>query len=154
MEGAGHKPTIASIIKAVAEAHLMTPDEIMENSRRRAVAWPRQIAMYLAWEVSANSLPKIGREMDGRDHTTILFGHRRVAARMDSEPLFRNFVEAIRAHLLTGSELPVGVRGDLKRVSSPADRERARAMIEAGFYPLTEDGRLRRSFRAEGLVNA
>ena len=49
---------------------------------RRGVAWPRQVAMYLARELTSETLPAIGREFGGRSHTTVLHAHKRTVERM------------------------------------------------------------------------
>lgn len=67
-----------AIINEVAERHGITYDDLMTSRRYRAIAWPRQEAMY---EVCKRrpwlSLPDVGRIFGGRDHTTILHGLRK-----------------------------------------------------------------------------
>ena len=48
--------------------------------------WPRQLAMYLARELTGQTLPAIGRAFGGRDHTTVLHACRRTAERMAADP--------------------------------------------------------------------
>lgn len=68
----------------------------LENARRaRAVARPRQVAMYLAREMTPRSLPEIGRAFGGRDHSTVLHAVRRVEALMAREPELKATVERL-----------------------------------------------------------
>jgi chromosomal replication initiator protein len=50
------------------------------------VAWPRQVAMYLARELTDQTLPAIGRAFGGRNHTTVMHACRRTAERMANDP--------------------------------------------------------------------
>ncbi|WP_031514344.1 chromosomal replication initiator protein DnaA [Desulfofalx alkaliphila] len=64
--------TVSLIQKIVAESYNIKPEELKAKKRTRAVAFPRQIAMYITRELTDLSLPKIGEEFGGRDHTTVL----------------------------------------------------------------------------------
>jgi len=60
------------------------------------VARPRQVAMFLARELTSRSLPDIGRRFGGRDHTTVLHACRRIEALCKSDPVFQQEVEFLR----------------------------------------------------------
>ena len=79
--------TVAEIQERTAEAFGISVGALLSTSRAGTVAWPRQVAMYLARELTAQSLPSIGRAFGGRNHTTVLHACRRTAARIaaDSE---------------------------------------------------------------------
>ena len=77
--------TVAEIQERTAEAFGISVAALHSSDRALAVAWPRQIAMYLARELTALSLPAIGREFGGRSHTTVLHACRRVAARVGED---------------------------------------------------------------------
>src|SRR5437868_14663875 len=64
--------TIDEIQKKVAEHFNMKMAEMTSARRARAVARPRQVAMYLAKQLTSRSLPEIGRKFGGRDHTTVM----------------------------------------------------------------------------------
>ncbi len=66
------KVTIAIIQKIVAEYFSINKDEMTTKKRTRAIAYPRQIAMYLSRELTEYSLPNIGSFFGNRDHTTVL----------------------------------------------------------------------------------
>ena len=91
-------------IKAAACAHFgLTSEELLSTSRRPHVAWPRQVAMYLARELTGESLPAIGRQFGGRDHTTVLHAHRRTTARIAAEDSAREVVNNLLDSLRTTS---------------------------------------------------
>jgi len=72
----------------------------MYSSRRaRAVARPRQIAMYLAKQLTARSLPEIGRKFGGRDHTTVMHAVRKVEELKATDNGFSEDVELLRRML-------------------------------------------------------
>ena len=65
-------------IQAAACQHFgLSAEELLSPSRTARIAWPRQVAMYLARELTDESLPAIGRHFGGRDHTTVLHALRR-----------------------------------------------------------------------------
>lgn len=67
-----HLITIENIQKTVAEYYNIKMSDLKSKSRTRSVARPRQMAMVLAKELTNHSLPEIGREFGGRDHTTVM----------------------------------------------------------------------------------
>jgi len=74
----------------------------MHSARRaRAVARPRQVAMYLAKQLTPRSLPEIGRKFGGRDHTTVIHAVRKIEELSAYDPTFREDVELLR-RLLQG----------------------------------------------------
>ncbi len=72
------KITIENIIRAVASRHNLQPAQLKQKSNRRDIARPRQIAMYLAKELTSSSLPEIGRAFSGKHHTTVLHSIHRI----------------------------------------------------------------------------
>jgi chromosomal replication initiator protein len=66
------KISVDSIVRAVAERFNMQPSQIKMKSNTRQIAYPRQVAMYLAKELTNASLPEIGRYFGGKHHTTVL----------------------------------------------------------------------------------
>ena len=72
----------------------------MQSARRaRAVARPRQVAMYLAKQLTARSLPEIGRKFGGRDHTTVMHAIRKIEELMETDPGIAEDVEQLRRRL-------------------------------------------------------
>jgi chromosomal replication initiator protein len=105
--------SIAEIQAAVGQHFDLSPEELLSNARTPRIAWPRQIAMYLARELTGESLPAIGRSFGGRDHTTVLHAWRRTSARITTDDAAREAVEGL-CHGL-GAALP-------KHASPSADR--------------------------------
>jgi chromosomal replication initiator protein len=72
----------------------------MHSARRaRQVARPRQVAMYLAKQLTARSLPEIGRKFGGRDHTTVMHAVRKIEELSTEDASFAQDVEMIRRSL-------------------------------------------------------
>lgn len=71
-------PPVSAIQAAVCQHFRVSPIFMASPSRRRSVARPRQIAMYLACELTILSLPSIGRQF-GRDHTTVIHARKTIA---------------------------------------------------------------------------
>lgn len=76
--GGDRKITVDEIQKAVAEHYMLKQADLLSERRTRAVARPRQLAMYLAKHLTTRSYPDIGRRFGGRDHTTVLHAVRRI----------------------------------------------------------------------------
>jgi chromosomal replication initiator protein len=91
--------TIAEIQSAACDHFGLSCDELLSTTRSPRVAWPRQVAMYLARELTAESLPSIGRQFGGRDHTTVLHACRRAGARIATDAEAREAVEKLCAQL-------------------------------------------------------
>ncbi len=87
--------TIGDIQTATCEHFGLSAEELISSGRSARVAWPRQVAMYLARELTHASLPAIGREFGGRDHTTVLHACRRASARISTDEASRETVEKL-----------------------------------------------------------
>ncbi|WP_027004987.1 chromosomal replication initiator protein DnaA [Conexibacter woesei] len=96
---AGGEATVEHIQELVAEAFGLTREELLSRSRAARVAWPRQVAMYLAREHTHATLPAIGRSFGGRDHSTVLHAIRRATDRMSTDPDAYDKVTMITARL-------------------------------------------------------
>lgn len=95
-----HKRSIPDIQLAACKHFGLSHEELLSSARTARVAWPRQVAMYLARELTGESLPAIGRHFGGRDHTTVLHACRRTTSRIANDADSRQAVEQLR-HLLT-----------------------------------------------------
>jgi chromosomal replication initiator protein len=95
--------SIADIKAAACAQFEISADELVSSTRTARLTWPRQVAMYLARELTQESLPAIGREFGGRDHTTVLHAWRRTEERMSSNVSSRAAVEELRTRLSTNS---------------------------------------------------
>ncbi len=72
------RPTVDKIQRAVAKQFGISMEEMLSKRRARAIARPRQAAMYLAKMLTTRSLPDIGRRFGGRDHTTVIHAVKRI----------------------------------------------------------------------------
>ncbi|MCL4263846.1 MAG: chromosomal replication initiator protein DnaA [Anaerolineae bacterium] len=91
------KLTLDLVVAAVCRYFGVTTDEMVGASRKRTVAYPRQMAMYLARTETDASLPIIGDKLGNRDHTTILYGYEKIAAMIEVDPTVRRDCMDIRA---------------------------------------------------------
>jgi len=91
--------TIEEIQKRVAEHFNIRVSDMHSARRARAVARPRQVAMYLAKQLTARSLPEIGRKFGGRDHTTVMHAVRKVDELRTTDASFSDDVELLRRML-------------------------------------------------------
>lgn len=96
-----NRPEISAgqILDAVAAYYSITQDDLRSPQRSRRIAQPRQVAMYLIREETDASLPQIGAELGGRDHTTILYGYERVRARLEHDDQLKREVMTLRGQL-------------------------------------------------------
>lgn len=92
------------ITEVVADHFGITRRDIYSRRRTAKIVLPRQIAMYLAKTVTLKSLPEIGRQLGGRDHTTVLHAVRKVEALASSKPEFAAIIVTIKASM--------GIRND------------------------------------------
>ncbi len=91
--------TIEEIQRRVAEHWNIRLTDMSSARRARAVARPRQVAMYLAKQLTSRSLPEIGRKFGNRDHTTVMHAVSRVTELIASDPAFGEDVELLRRML-------------------------------------------------------
>ncbi|MDZ4370051.1 MAG: chromosomal replication initiator protein DnaA [Phenylobacterium sp.] len=89
------KVTVDMIQKTVAEHYALKQADLISERRARAVARPRQVAMWLAKQITTRSLPDIGRRFGGRDHTTVLHAVRRIEALKAEDPGIARDVEVL-----------------------------------------------------------
>ncbi len=88
--------TIEEIQKRVAEHFNIRVADMHSARRARQVARPRQVAMYLAKQLTARSLPEIGRKFGGRDHTTVMHAVKKIEELQASDSSFAEDVELLR----------------------------------------------------------
>ena len=91
--------TIEEIQKRVAVHFNIRMSDMHSARRARSVARPRQVAMYLAKQLTSRSLPEIGRKFGGRDHTTVMHAVRKVDELRDHDAGFAEDVELLRRML-------------------------------------------------------
>ncbi|AQS84999.1 MAG: chromosomal replication initiator protein DnaA [Acetobacter aceti] len=91
--------TIEEIQRKVSEHWNIRLTDMSSARRARAVARPRQVAMYLAKQLTSRSLPEIGRKFGNRDHTTVMHAVSRVQELMERDTAFAEDVELLRRML-------------------------------------------------------
>ena len=89
--------TVESVQRVVAEYFSLSIDELRSERRTQTIVFPRQVAMYLSRELTDMSLPQIGRLFGGRDHTTIHYGHDKIAKRIKEDRSLYNLVQELTA---------------------------------------------------------
>jgi len=93
--------TIEDIQKRVAEHYNIRISEMHSARRARAVARPRQVAMYLAKQLTSRSLPEIGRKFGGRDHTTVMHAVKRIDELRQNDSTLSEDIDLLRRMLET-----------------------------------------------------
>jgi chromosomal replication initiator protein len=88
--------TILDIQKAVSVMFNLKLEEFKAKKRTKSVAFPRQIAMYLSRELTDHSLPKIGEEFGGRDHTTVIHAHEKISTLLTTDQLLQRQIKEIQ----------------------------------------------------------
>ncbi|MFD2707219.1 chromosomal replication initiator protein DnaA [Salibacterium lacus] len=89
------KVSIADIQKTTAEQFSVQLQELKAKKRTKTIAFARQVAMYLSREMTEASLPKIGEEFGGRDHTTVIHAHEKIASMMDTDTELQKTVQEV-----------------------------------------------------------
>ncbi|MFZ3132536.1 MAG: chromosomal replication initiator protein DnaA [Desulfosporosinus sp.] len=93
--------TIEEIQQYVAEYFHLSPSEFKAKNRTHAVSFPRQIAMYLSRQLTDTSLPKIGDEFGGRDHTTVMHANDKITQAILNDPLLEKKVNEMIQRILS-----------------------------------------------------
>jgi chromosomal replication initiator protein len=105
LQAGATSPTVEAIQDATAEAFGLTREELLSSSRAARLAWPRQVAMYLAREHTGETLPAIGARFGGRNHTTVMHACRRTAERVAADPEALEIVRRLTERLTPGRSL-------------------------------------------------
>lgn len=93
--------SIDNIQRVVAEYYKIKVSDLHSKRRSRSVARPRQVAMYMAKELTNHSLPEIGDSFGGRDHTTVLHACRKIKELLESDADIREDVKNLLRTLTT-----------------------------------------------------
>jgi chromosomal replication initiator protein len=94
-DAAERRITVQLVQKVVARHYGMTTQQLLERTRRHAIARPRQVAMFLACRMTHASLPDIGQRFGGFDHTTIMYARDRIAALAEQDINLKTELEGI-----------------------------------------------------------
>jgi chromosomal replication initiator protein len=93
--GEQDKITIGQVQRTVCDFYSVTLSDLKMKNRTNAVAFPRQVAMYLARHLTQTSLADVGRAFGGRDHTTVLHAVDKIQALMQGDSKFRKTVDGL-----------------------------------------------------------
>ena len=99
IEWAPQYPAIRDIVRAVSKTYGVSVHDINSHRRTMEIVLPRHVAMYLAKELTARSLPYIGRMMGGKDHTSVLHAIRRIRRQMETDPELTARIEMLSQKL-------------------------------------------------------
>ena len=91
--------TIDRIQELVSDRFGVTTTELCSEKRSQNVVYPRQVAMYLSRELTDSSLPKIGKEFGGRDHTTVMHANTKIAKLIREDRSVYNLVQELTARI-------------------------------------------------------
>ena len=91
--------TVGEIQQETCEAFGISMDALLSSSRAAPVAWPRQVAMYLAREHTGATLPAIGQSFGGRNHTTVMYACRKAADKLAADPAAQALVHELERRL-------------------------------------------------------
>jgi chromosomal replication initiator protein len=99
--------TVERILSAVAEQFGVSEAVLLSRNRSKAIALPRQVAMYLIRTETHASLPQIGLAVGGRDHTTVLYACEKIEELLGTDDALRRKVLAVREKLYDGVQAAV-----------------------------------------------
>jgi chromosomal replication initiator protein len=98
-QGEAAEVSIKRIQDLVADRFNMSLEELCGDKRSQNIVYPRQVAMYLSRELTDSSLPKIGKEFGGRDHTTVIHATSKIARLIREDRSVYNLVQELTARV-------------------------------------------------------
>jgi chromosomal replication initiator protein len=91
--------TIERIQEIISDRFGLSLDELCGDKRSQNIVYPRQVAMYLSRELTDSSLPKIGKQFGGRDHTTVIHATSKIARMIREDRSVYNLVQELTARI-------------------------------------------------------
>ena len=98
-QGEAPQVSIERIQETVSERFGLSISELISDKRSQNIVYPRQVAMYLSRELTDSSLPKIGREFGGRDHTTVIHATSKINRLIQKDQSVYNLVQELTARI-------------------------------------------------------
>jgi len=95
----GESCSLETVLLATADRFHLSVDDLTGRQRTKDIAHARQIAMYMARELTSASLPQIGAALGGRDHSTVLHGCAKIASQLSNDPALAQELQHIRDQL-------------------------------------------------------
>jgi chromosomal replication initiator protein len=94
-----HMPRMSEIVRAVCAHYQVSEIDLLSERRARAIARPRQVAMWLGKKMTFRSLPEIARSLRRGDHTTVMHGIKVIDGLIRSDPWIMEDIQAIRRRI-------------------------------------------------------
>src|SRR5213079_2061713 len=116
-QGEAAAVSIERIQELVCERFSVTHGELTGDRRSQNIVYPRQVAMYLSRELTDSSLPKIGKQFGGRDHTTVIHATSKIARLIREDRSMYNLVQELTARIKQAREKRGVVTIRLSRVA-------------------------------------
>ena len=98
-QGEAAEVSIKRIQETVSDRFGLSLEELCGDKRSQNIVYPRQVAMYLSRELTDSSLPKIGKEFGGRDHTTVIHATSKIARLIREDRSVYNLVQELTARV-------------------------------------------------------
>ena len=98
-QGEVQQVTIERIQELVSDRFSLSLEELCGDKRSQNIVYPRQVAMYLSRELTDSSLPKIGKEFGGRDHTTVMHANAKIEGMIREDRTVYNLVQELTARI-------------------------------------------------------
>jgi chromosomal replication initiator protein len=98
-QGEAPEVSIRRIQETVSDRFSLSLEELCGDKRSQNIVYPRQVAMYLSRELTDSSLPKIGKEFGGRDHTTVIHATSKIARMIREDRSVYNLVQELTARI-------------------------------------------------------
>ncbi|KRL05871.1 chromosomal replication initiator protein DnaA [Liquorilactobacillus oeni] len=99
LNGKSNEISISVIQDKVAKYYHISISDLKGKKRVKSIVLPRQVAMYLARELTDASLPKIGHEFGGKDHTTVIHAHEKISAALNNDNELKREVDDLKGKL-------------------------------------------------------
>ncbi|SHM18525.1 chromosomal replication initiator protein DnaA [Caldanaerovirga acetigignens] len=94
--------SVLDILQVVGNYFSVKIDDFKSKKRTKEIAYARQVAMFLCRELTDFSLPKIGEEFGGRDHTTVIHACEKISKDIQKDPQFASLIENLKKKILSG----------------------------------------------------
>lgn len=94
--------SVMDILQVVGNYFSVKIEDFKSKKRTKEIAYARQVAMYLCRELTDFSLPKIGEEFGGRDHTTVIHACEKISRDIQKDPQFASLIENLKKKILSG----------------------------------------------------
>lgn len=90
---------ITRIMEVVGEHYNVRPDDFLSKKRARTISFPRQVAMFLCRELTDMSLPRIGEEFGGRDHTTVMHAYDKIRGQIQENKDLKSILKTLETQI-------------------------------------------------------